>query len=185
MPSWLSGMVVKAAVGEGQGVAVAVVEVRHLAQVERVVTAVVRGPGLALEVGQDAGQPRRRPAFDPHRLRARPAGEMHGQLPLFGAQDVDGERPAGEFIVGLGAAGDADQDQRRLHGHGREGVHRDAVALGGAVEGHDGHAGGEPAQAAAEVVRPRGGGPAGGTAGAAFRHRKSSSIPSVAEADRC
>src|SRR4029453_59014 len=78
------------AVGERQGIAVAVVEIHHLAEIEGVVAAVVLRPWLALEVGEDSGQPRRRLAFHPSGLRPRAAGEVQGELPLFGAQDVYG-----------------------------------------------------------------------------------------------
>ena len=94
------------------------------------------------------------------------AREMQGQLLLFGAQDIDGEWAPGKLVVGFGVAGDADEDQRRFHGHRGEGIDGNAMPLGDAVERHDGNACGEAAQAAAEMMCPR---PRGAAEGSRLR----------------
>ena len=69
-------------------------------------------------------------------------------------QDVDGEVPGlGERRVAVGVVSDADQDERRIEGHGGEGARREAGGPPFGVRGgDDGHARAEVAQDAPEIV---------------------------------
>lgn len=102
---------------EAEGIPVAVVVLRDLADEKRVVTAVIFAPWAALEVGQRTGQTWGRLALYPvHRRIATwsRAGESPCHGLLFGAQDVDAERSPTEQIVCAGSPRDANQDEWRI-----------------------------------------------------------------------
>ena len=115
MPSCGSAIAVKRLVWKPSAVAVAIVEVDDLAQEQRVIAAVVVPPWAALEVREDAGQPRNQCTVDPHRGAAARARELPGDRLLLGAQDVDAERAALQRVVRARTPRHADEHERRLH----------------------------------------------------------------------
>src|SRR3712207_6108754 len=97
-----------------------------LSKVEPVVACVVGAPGAALEGRECAGEggcevvaTEPPGGFD---AVLRLTAEVARNLDLGAAQDVDGERYAGEVTRGPRGAGHGHQDERRVEGDRREGV---------------------------------------------------------------
>jgi len=86
-----------------------------------------------------------------------PAGrgrEAAGDLLVIEMQDVDREAPVSEKgLIALCRVSDADQDQRRIEGHGRDGAGGETGWLTRAIpRGDHGDAGGEMPQHPSEIV---------------------------------